>query len=373
MKYFFLVSMLVVLSIMTLSCRDDRIPPGSSDGEGSLSPEPAVTATVEEADIDRIYEAMGTIRPLTESVIESQVSAQVVSVAPVPGTVVKKGQVLVELDGRRLNSQLNQAREGLAIAENNLAQTQKSISEAEATLEQAELAYNRTKTLFESGIAPSQKLEIDKAAFLQAKARLERAQEAEHAARSAIRQSKQIVQEARIALGYARILSPADGIVADRMVDPGDLAVPGKPLLVIQTSGALRLEASIREGLIRKVIVGQSYPVHIETLGESIPAVIEEIVPYADPATRTFLVKASLPMTPGIYPGMFGRLMIPVEQEKTLLIPEQAVRRVGQLEMVLVETKGDWQYVYIKTGKAFDKKIEVLSGLLGDERIGYSE
>jgi len=97
----------------------------------------------------------------------------------------------------------------------------------------------------------------------------------------------------------------------ERMIDPGDLAIPGKPLLMIQTSGALRLEANVREGLISRIVLGNDYQIRIETIGKTVVSKIDEIVPYADPATRTFLIKASLPETPGIYPGMFGRLLIP--------------------------------------------------------------
>ncbi|MCK5349271.1 MAG: efflux RND transporter periplasmic adaptor subunit, partial [Desulfobacula sp.] len=150
------------------------------------------------------------------------------------------------------------------------------------------------------------------------------------------------------------------------------LAIPGKPLLMIQTSGALRLEANVREGLISRIVLGNDYQIRIETIGKTVVSKIDEIVPYADPATRTFLIKASLPETPGIYPGMFGRLLIPVEKEKTLLVLQKAVVRVGQLELVYVKKEGAWQSVYIKTGKKFGEKIEVLAGLTGNETIGYN-
>jgi multidrug efflux pump subunit AcrA (membrane-fusion protein) len=141
---------------------------------------------------------------------------------------------------------------------------------------------------------------------------------------------------------------------------------------MIQTSGALRREAHGREGLISRISLGETYGVHIQTLGKTVSSTIEEIVPYADPATRTFLVKVSLPETSGIYPGMFGRLLIPVEQTQTLLIPQKAVIQVGQLELVYVKNDDLWQSVYIKTGRRFGEKIEVLAGLTGNETIGYN-
>ena len=372
MKKKFLFVFLLSILLIFFACENDKIQPGFSEDSTSKNiSDPENITTVEQQEITQMYEAVGTIRPLTESIIESQVSAQVLKVSCVPGTAVKKGQLLVQLDARRLTAQLKQSKEGLVVAKNNLKQTYKSMDEAKADLDQAKAAYNRTKKLFESGIVTSQKLEIDKSGFLQAKARREKSEESELSAKASIRQAQEIVKESQIALGYSKITSPAIGVVVERMIDPGDLAVPGKPLLIIQTSGALRLEANVREGLISHVTLGNDYLVRIETIGKTVPSKIEEIVPYADPATRTFLVKASLPDTPGIYPGMFGRLLIPVEKNKTLLIPQKAVMLVGQLEQVFVKKDNSWQWVYIKTGKRFGEKIEVLAGLSGNETIGY--
>ncbi len=76
----------------------------------------------------------------------------------------------------------------------------------------------------------------------------------ELSAKASIRQAQEIVKEAQIALSYSEITSLVTGVVVERMIDPGDLAVPGKSLLIIQTSGALRLEANVREGLISRVV-----------------------------------------------------------------------------------------------------------------------
>ena len=358
--------------IFIFSCDTNTIPPGrSTQGAG---PPAAVQhiVQVEKLNIAGTHAAVGTIRPLTETRIESQVTGQVLKVNVVPSSRVTPGQILVTLDSRQLLTRLEQAKEGLAYARNSLNQARKAEDEAKAGLDQAHAAYLRTKTLFEKDVVASQKLEIDRAGYLQAKARLERVIEGVRAADTGIRQAGEVVKEAQIAMDYADIRSPAAGVVVERLIDPGDQAVPGKPLLVIQTSGALRLEAHVREGLIHKIIQGRAYGVQIQTLGQTLEATIEEIVPYADPETRTFLVKAALPDTPGVYPGMFGRLLIPSKEEETLLIPQEALTRVGQLEMVNVQRpdKG-FESVYIKTGRQFGHKIEVLSGLNAADTIGY--
>lgn len=367
----------ILLSVLIFSCDANTIPPGNTPAgntkDSTSGPHLFLnTIEVEKQQITRTHAAVGTIRPLTETRIESQVSGQVLRITVVPGARVTPGQILAVLDSRQLAARMDQAKEGLAYAKNALNQAKKARDEAKAGMDQSQAAYLRTQTLFDKEVVPSQQLEIDRAGYLQAKARFERSKEGVRAAHTGIRQAQEVINEAQISLGYASIVSPAAGVVVERLMDPGDQAVPGKPLLIIQTSGSLRLEARIREGLIQKVIQGKAYGVEIQTLGYIVDATIEEIVPYADPETRTFLVKAALPNTPGIYPGMFGRLLIPVKQEDALLIPEAAITRVGQLEMVNVRSsEKQFTPVYIKTGKRYGPRIEVLSGLNGTETLGY--
>ena len=363
---------LVYLCLMLfsiVSCGDNSIPPGKTD-TAATSPPPH-TAPVTAVEIPRYHEAVGTIRPLTESVMESRMAAQILKVAVAPGDPVTRGHLLVELDSRSAKASLAKAREGEGAARNALNQALKAVDEARAGRDQARAELDRTQSLFDKQVVPSQKLDLDQAAFLQAKARTEQALRAVDVARSRLAQAGEAVKEAQIQLEYTRITAPADGVVIQRHVDPGDQALPGKPLLTLQTSGALRLEAQVREGLMKHIRKGQRYPVTIQTAQRRVEAVVEEVVPYADPRTRTFVVKAALPQTPGVYPGMFGRLRIPAGTRNTLVIPAEAVTRVGQLETVRVKTDTGFSRVHITTGKVLQSQIEILSGLTRADVVGW--
>ena len=319
------------------------------------------------------YEAVGTVRPVTEASIESQVTAQVLDVKVRPGDKVFKNQVLISLDNRQLISRLDQAKQTLKTAISGKEQTKQAIIAAKAAFTEAESNYKRTKIYFESQAATSEDMEKAESAYLQAKATLNRAKEALSASGAGIRQAEEIVKEAEIALGYTEIKAPDSGKVLKRLVEQGDLALPGKPLIILQITDLLRLEAYVREGLIRKIKPGTTLKVTINTLNETTTATVEEIVPYADPQTRTFLVKALLPSMSGIYPGMFGKLLIPVQDLRVVVIPKTAVRNIGQLELVTVKENGSWKARFIKTGKTIGDKVEVLSGLSGNETIGWEE
>ena len=90
--------------------------------------------------------------------------------------------------------------------------------------------------------------------------------------------------------------------------------------------------------------------------------------------TRTFLVKVALPRERGLFPGMFGRLLVPVQDRNVVVVPKEAVRRIGQLDVVMIKTDGKWQSTYVKTGEELEgDTVEILSGLKGDELLGLGD
>jgi len=173
-------------------------------------------------------------------------------------------------------------------------------------------------------------------------------------------------------LTYTRIEAQTSGIVADRYADPGDLAVPGKSLLTLHDPEKLELQASVREGLTGKVHLGMQLPVQIDALSRSMTGTIREIVPKADRASRSVLVKVALPQDQleGVYLGMFGRLSIPVQTLEHTVVAAAAVERIGQLEVVeVVAPDGALQRRFVRTGQRIGDQIEILSGLSVDELV----
>lgn len=349
----------------------ERIAPSLLPPADSQAPAPAHQAEARRRIVTEYAEAVGTIRPRAEAQIASQVTAKVIDVKVNPGDAVTRGQVLVTLDDRRFTSRLDQARQALKSAVAARGQARQTLAAAQAAFAQAQAEFKRVQTYYDSQAATAQDLERAESAFLQARAGVSRAEAAVAAGQAGVLQAEEAVREAQIALDYTRIRAHGDGEVLRRSVEPGDLAVPGKPLLVLHTQGTLRLEAYVREGLIGSLAVGQELSVELASLGRTTPATVEEIVPYADPQSRTFLVKSALPMVEGLFPGMYAKLRIPVGQATVVQIPRAAVRRVGQLETVRVKSSEGWQSRYIRTGGRFGEHIEVLAGLSGDETIGW--
>lgn len=346
----------------------DKIGPGKIPA-GKRKWAPKATAKAVRETVTDFYEAPGTVRPRQETRIESRVQGRIVDVLVRPGDVVKAGDRLVVLDSRELQVRLDRAKQAVLSARARRDQAAQGGNSAEAGFKRAEAAYNRMKTYLKSEAATRQQMEEAEAAFHQARAGIKRAREVLKEGNAGVRQAEKGVDEARIVQAYTEIRSDAHGQVVERLAEPGDMAFPGKPLLLLQTRGVLRLEAMVPESFIHRITLGETLEVLIKAVKQSLSGSVSEIVPSADPATRSFLVKVDLPVTKGLYPGMFGRLLIPVGEISVVWIPEDALERVGQLEMVRVKSGEEWHRIYVTTGRFFDNRVEVLSGLNGGETV----
>lgn len=355
-----------------------KIEPGKEQAalgpRASWSPEAGNAARAELATIEDYNEAVGTVRARTETRVEAQVSAKVLQVLVTPGEKVVKGQTLIVLDDRELRSRKDQAGQGLESAEAARAQAEQAILAARAAFAEAASQYKRIKSLYDEQAVTSRELDQAQAGYLQAEAGLRQAEKGLAGAEAAVERAREVEEESDIALGYAEIKAHEGGEVASRDVEPGDIAFPGKTLLTLHTGESMRLEALVSEGLIQAARPGRELDVVITALELRVKGVVEEVVPNADPRTRTFLVKVGLPGVAGLYPGMFGRLMVPMGERRAVMIPARAVRRVGQLETVDVLVSGpdepaNWRTVYVKTGQERGGQVEILSGLEGGELV----
>ena len=301
----------------------------------------AETAQVLLRQVPRVEQAVGTVRAVHESAVAAKLLAKIMEVNITAGQAVHKGDVLIRLDDEDLGARVEQA--------------QSSASAARSARDQAKIEYDRIKQLMEQ--AAASKIEWD------------RVQSALKTAEAELQRAEQAVNESKTVLGYATIRAPIDGVVIDKRVEVGDTATPGQILLTLYDPTRMQLVASVRESLTRRLQVGQTIGVNIETIGHTCEGRVSESVPEAEAASRTFLVKVTGPCPPGVYTGMFGRLLIPLDDESVLVIPRSAVEQVGQLELVKVVEHDRLRRRAIKLGRLFGDEVEVLSGLREGERV----
>jgi RND family efflux transporter MFP subunit len=288
-------------------------------------------------------EVVGTLKAQRRTDVSSKIMATIADVTVKAGDKVQKGQLVVRLDDRDMQARLEQAR--------------KTVEAAQANADQAAANLRRDQKLFEEKVIARQPFEEQQSRFKVAQAELERAKEA--------------VREAQVALSYTQIESPSDGIVVDKHSDKGDTATPGKPLLTIYDPTVLRLETPVQETLAAKLHIGDRLRVRLDTLNLDVEGRVDEIVPQAEAASRSVLVKVAVPKEPKMVEGMYGRLMIPTGERKRFCVPASAVRRVGQLAFVdAVTTGGALERRPIKLGEHSEYgRIEAISGVEDGETV----
>jgi multidrug efflux system membrane fusion protein len=302
-------------------------------------------------------EATGTVRAAQSAQLSSQAVGVITRVNVHEGDQVRRGEVLITIVAAQQRAAYDSAKAGLIASQENIAGTDGDYALADATMK-------RYQMLFEKKSVSPQEYDEVKARLVAAKARHD------VAAASGV-QAEAAVSEANTAVGFTRITAPFDGLVVAKLADAGTLAAPGISLLTIEDPTRFRLEAIVDESQIGAIQVREAVPVVIDSLGnETITGKVVQIVPAADPASRTFTVKVDLPPNPQIRSGLFGRARFERGELETMLVPQNALIHRGQLNGVYVVGKDNIASLrYVTLGKASANQVEVLSGLENGERI----
>lgn len=363
----------VLVAVATGAFSGPRIEPGRTQ-EPPGEPAPARTIQAQRGQVQVFEPAVGTVRSRRNVAVAAQVGGTVLSVAIDAGQQVEAGSVAVTLDDRDLTARLAQARQGLAAAEAAIQSAEEGKAQGQARLEQARASFERVKGFHDEGAATAEQLEAAQAAFLEAKAAVAGATAQIAAAQASREQAQAAVTSASVAHEHATVAVPIDGVVAERQVEVGDLAWPGRTLFTVLDPHALRLEARVREGLIARITPGNELEIELPGIGQRLRGRVAELLPSADARSRTFEVRVEFEAPAGVLPGMFGRLRVPVGEREVVRVAAEAIVRVGQLEMVLVGDGGRFERRLVTTGTRFDDgTVEVLSGLVGGETVGLPE
>ncbi len=316
---------------------------------------PIVTAQM--SNLPYLLEAVGTVHAAQTSSLASQVIGTIVEVRVREGDRIQRGQQLVAIDDAQPNAAFNRA----AAAE-VAAQQEVTATDSELTL--AEMTLKRYQILSEKGIVSPQEFDEKKAHQQSLHARRD-------LARAVLEQAKAEVTQARIFLEHTRIRAPFDGVVAERRLDPGALASPGVAILTVEDLSRYRLEATVNENELRYLRLGEQAPVVIDALGNTaMKGRVAQIVPAADPATRSFLVKIELPTDTRLRAGLFGRAQFSRGERPSVVIPRTAIVDRGQLKGVFVLDQNKVASLrYVTLGKPSGTDIEVLAGLQTGEQL----
>jgi HlyD family secretion protein len=208
-------------------------------------PPPArfVTQTVTEGDVVEKVQATGAVQPLLQVNIGAQVNGRIVRVPVDFNSVVKKGDVLAEIDSTLYGSQVNQQQA-------NLVQQKAQLASATSQAETARVAYDRLQKLYQANLASKSDLDTSKGQYDVAIAQVD-------SARAAIDAMQQQLLQSRANVGYTKIYSPVDGVIITRSIDPGATVVASfqAPVLFViaQDLRKMRVLADVDEADVGKL------------------------------------------------------------------------------------------------------------------------
>ena len=333
----------------------------SSDREtASAAPETVSNVslfTVHPTNVPDLLEEVGTVRAVQTSQLASQMMGNIVEIRAHEGDRVRRGQVLAVIDDAQPRAGLDRATAVELASGQEISAADSDFALAEATFKRYQILYDR------KSVSPQE--------FDEVKARYQAAQARRDMARAGQAQAKAALQQAHTTLAYSRVLAPFDGVVTEKKADVGTLASPGMAIFTVEDVRLYRLEAAVNETDLRYVRAGQQVPIVIDALGDKeLKGKVVEIVPAADPASRTFLVKLDLPADSQLRSGLFGRAHFTRGERMSFLIPRSALVERGQLQGVYILDQNKIANLrYITLGKPSGQQVEVLAGLQDGESV----
>ena len=329
---------------VTIALATVALPACSSDPETSpaatAAPISVNVAKVTTGDIVGTFEAGGVVQARTTATIMARILAPVREVRVAPGDRVRAGQLLISLDARDLTAHAQGAQAGALAADQGVTAAASEQQAADAALALARATYERIASLHAKRSATAQELDNATGALRAAEARAAGAAARAQAAVSGVQSARAASTAASTTASFALITAPFDGIVTEKMVEPGNMAAPGTPLMRLEDTRGFRLDVRVDESRIGQVSLGAVVPVVLDSGSGGQPTTVQgtvaEIGRAVDADARAFLVKISLPDGEGLRSGMFGRAQFTGQARRGLTVPADALVHRGQVTSVFV-------------------------------------
>jgi RND family efflux transporter MFP subunit len=341
-------------------------------------PVPVTVAPVATIDTAERLEAGGVVAAQESASISSRIVATISGIRVKAGDRVRAGDVLITLDARDVTEHTGQVRANALAAENTLTKARTEQSAAEAEHRSASAWQKRIAMLHARNSATDQERDEAEARLSGAAARLAGTQAGIEGADAHLASARAAVGVATATESFATVRAPFDGLVTERLTDPGNLATPGLPLLRIESDGARQVVVRVDEGRAAYVHAGDRVTVLIAAAAEegtddtAMQGVVTEVARAVGTDQRTFTVKVGLPSTVTTRTGSFARVVFRGAPRRALLVPAHAIQRHGQVSSVYVVQDGVATLRVIRVGTSLSEGVEVVAGLDAGESIVVS-
>jgi RND family efflux transporter MFP subunit len=342
-------------------CSAASVAAAPADTAGSIA---VTTAEVAMTDVAGTIDAGGLVQARTTATITARILAPVREVRVSPGDRVREGQTLIALAGDDLAAGARAARSASLAAEQGARAAAAELQAAEAGLALARASHDRIAGLQARRSATAQEFDEATAALRSAEAHVAGLSARALQAASAVESARAAGDQASVVQSFTTITAPFDGTVTEKMVESGNMASPGMPLLRLEDTRGFRLEVRVDESRIGQIRNGDRVPVFLGTASTTITGTVVEVSRAVDADARAFLVKITLPEVPGLRSGEFGKARFSGTPRRALTIPSSAIVRHGQVTSVFVIDKGVARVRLVSLSES-----EVLAGLTESEVV----
>jgi RND family efflux transporter MFP subunit len=341
---------------------------------------------VELRQIRRNVESVGSLFPLEEVTVSSEVEGRVEQVLVDVGDHVSAGQTIVKVVPTELQLTLDQQRASLQQARARLGLSEKGedfkdvrgapeVKKAAADLADAEQKFQRAKTLYEKGLSPKQNLDEAESHFNAARAAYDLAVQTVENLRAQLTQSRAATALAQKKVGDSIIRAPFAGQVKERPVTQGQYLKVQTPVMVIVNVDPMRVRMRVPEKMAAWVKTGQQVTVSVEAYpGRAFSGKITRINPSVDQQTRAFEVEALIENREAVLkPGFFVKATIPSSfVADALFVPQDALLYVYGVYKVFVLDGNTVKEKEVKIGERSGDDVEIVEGLAQGERVALA-
>lgn len=342
-----IVNSILIGSVVSLiSCSN------SKENKDSIPEKPiSVTASIPGKLTSKSIALSGRIEALQSASISTRVMGYITGVYVKTGDKVQKGQLLFSVNSDDIVAKR--------------AQVDASVIQAEALFNSAQKDFDRYTALFREQSATAKELDNITLQYKSAKAGLDAA--------------RQMRNEVNAQLSYTNVTAPFNGIVTQKLIDAGNMATPGMPVLTIETNSLLQVTATVPETQISEVKIGGDAKLTISAAGKILNGKVSEISNSSQNSGSVYIIKISISEgdRKNLMAGMYVNVSLPVADTlvtegntSAIMIPVSSIVHKGELDGIYT-ISGDNQALlrWIRLGKIVNDKVEVLSGLGKSEKF----
>lgn len=334
-----IVTLILAGILFVMSCSQNEEPEAKKD------PVQVTTALPDNTTTENIV-LSGQVESRQTAVISTRVMGTVTGIFVKPGDKVAKGELLATISHDDMTAKMGQA---------NAA-----FLEANAAMTDAEKDYERFSELFKQQSASSKELENARLHYTAMKAKTEAA--------------RQMQREIEAMLRYTNLSAPFSGVVVQKAVEPGSMAIPGQPILVLEQLSDFQIRATVPESEIANIKRGASADITIKSTGRSMKGEIFEVSPSSRFTGSQYIIKISIPhdQEEGLFSGMYANVSISVKDKESkgssVLVPVSSIIYKDQLTGIYTVSQQQTALLrWVRLGKVRGDKVEVISGLNSQE------